>query len=49
MHNIKDIRKDFTLFAKSLEKRSLKIDFENLQQLDELKNKCNLKLTKTKF
>ena len=36
MHNIKDIRKDFTLFAKSLEKRSLKIDFENLQQLDEL-------------
>jgi seryl-tRNA synthetase len=36
MHNIKDIRKDFALFAKSLEKRSLKIDFENLQQLDEL-------------
>ena len=35
MHNIKDIRKDFALFAKSLEKRSLKIDFENLQKLDE--------------
>ena len=35
MHNIKDIRKDFALFAKSLEKRSLKIDFENLRQLDE--------------
>jgi hypothetical protein len=25
MHNIKDIRKDFALFAKSLEKRSLKL------------------------
>ena len=36
MHNIKYIRKDFALFAKSLEKRSLKINFENLQQLDEL-------------
>ena len=35
MHNIKDIRKDFAFFAKSLEKRSLKIDFENLRQLDE--------------
>src|SRR6056300_1649803 len=35
MHNIKDIRKDFALFAKSLEKRSLKIDFKNLQKLDE--------------
>ena len=35
MHNIKDIRKDFALFAKSLEKRSLKINFENLRDLDE--------------
>ena len=35
MHNIKDIRKDFAIFAKSLETRSLKIDFETLRQLDE--------------
>ena len=35
MHNIKEIRKDFIVFAKSLEKRSLNIDFENLQKLDE--------------
>ena len=32
MHNIKDMRKDFALFAKSLEKRSLKINFENLKE-----------------
>ena len=36
MHNIKDIRKDFIAFAKSLEKRSININFENLQKLDEL-------------
>ncbi len=35
MHNIKDIRKDFVAFAKSLEKRSFDIDFINLQKLDE--------------
>ena len=35
MHNLKDIRKDFFLFAKSLEKRSVNIDFNNLQKLDE--------------
>ena len=35
MHNIKDIRKDFIAFAKSLEKRSINIDFANLQKLDE--------------
>ena len=35
MHNIKEIRKDFTVFAQSLEKRSVKIDFKNLQKLDE--------------
>jgi len=35
MHNIKDIRKDFFAFAKSLEKRSYDIDFINLQKLDE--------------
>ena len=34
MHNIKDIRKDFVAFAKSLEKRSVNIDFDNLQKLD---------------
>ena len=35
MHNLKDIRKDFSVFAKSLEKRSINLDFENLQKLDE--------------
>ena len=35
MHNLKDIRKDFSEFAKSLEKRSVNIDFANLQKLDE--------------
>ena len=35
MHNLKEIRKDFSNFEKSLEKRSLKIDFNNLQKLDE--------------
>ena len=38
MHNIKDIRKDFTLFAKLLEKRSLKIDFEKPPNLDQRPN-----------
>ena len=36
MHNIKDIRKDLIAFAKSLEKRSININFEKLQKLDEL-------------
>ena len=34
MHNLKEIRKDFSNFEKSLEKRSLKIDFNDLQKLD---------------
>jgi seryl-tRNA synthetase len=36
MHNLKEIRKDFSKFAKSLEKRPINIDFTNLQKLDEL-------------
>ena len=36
MHNLKEIRKDFSKFQKSLEKRSIEVDFENLQKLDEL-------------
>jgi len=36
MHNLKEIRKDFSGFAKSLEKRSVNINFSNLQRLDEL-------------
>ena len=36
MHNLKEIRKDFSKFAKSLEKRSVNIDFSNLKKLDEL-------------
>ena len=31
MHNLKEIRKDFSEFAKSLEKRSVNIDFINLK------------------
>ncbi|MDA9603907.1 serine--tRNA ligase [Candidatus Pelagibacter sp.] len=36
MHNLKEIRKDFSEFAKSLKKRSTNIDFKNLQKFDEL-------------
>ena len=35
MHNLKDIRKDFTVFAKFLKKRFINLDFKNLQKLDE--------------
>ena len=35
MHNIKEIRKDFSKFQKSLEKRNINIDFEKIQKLDE--------------
>jgi len=34
MHNLKEIRKDFDAFRKSLEKRSVKLDFDKLQSLD---------------
>ncbi len=36
MHNLKEIRKDFSKFEKDLEKRSVKINFNNLKKLDEL-------------
>ncbi|WP_440925284.1 serine--tRNA ligase [Candidatus Pelagibacter sp.] len=36
MHNLKEIRKDFSKFEKDLEKRSVKIDFHNLKKIDEL-------------
>ncbi len=36
MHNLKEIRKDFLKFEKDLKNRSVKIDFNNLQKLDEL-------------
>ncbi len=36
MHNLKEIRKDFSKFEKDLEKRSVKIDFNNFKKLDEL-------------
>ena len=35
MHNIKEIRKDFSKFQKSLEKRNVIVDFEKIQKLDE--------------
>ena len=35
MHNLKEIRKDFSVFKKSLEKRSININFDNLLKLDE--------------
>jgi len=36
MHNLKEIRKNYSEFAKSLEKRSVNVDFANLEKLDEL-------------
>ena len=36
MHNLKEIRKDFSEFAKSLEKRFVDVDFFTLKKLDEL-------------
>ena len=35
MHNIKEIRKDFSKFQKSLEKRNINVNFEKIQKLDE--------------
>ena len=35
MHNLKEIRKDFSVFKKLIEKRSVNINFDNLQKLDE--------------
>ena len=35
MHNIKEIRKDFSKFQKSLEKRNVEAAFEKIQKLDE--------------
>ncbi len=35
MHNLKEIRKDFDLFQKNLEKRFINVDFDNLKKLDE--------------
>ena len=37
MHNIKEIRKDFSKFQKSIEKRNLEVDFEKIKKLDEQK------------
>ena len=34
MHNLKEIRKDFENFQKSLEKRSVDIDFNKVKKLD---------------
>ncbi len=34
MHNLKEIRKDFDKFKKALEKRSVNINFNNLEELD---------------
>ena len=35
MHNLKEIRKDFSAFQKSLEKRTANVNFDNLKRLDE--------------
>ncbi len=34
MHNLKEIRKNFDDFKKSLKKRSIDLDFVNLENLD---------------
>jgi seryl-tRNA synthetase len=36
MHNLKEIRKDFNNFKKSLQKRNTDTNFENLKKLDEI-------------
>ncbi|MEK9746393.1 MAG: serine--tRNA ligase, partial [Pelagibacteraceae bacterium] len=35
MHNIKDIRKNYENFVKSLEKRHLSVDINKIKDLDE--------------
>ena len=35
MHDLKKIRKDFNGFKKSMEKRSIEIDLDELKNLDE--------------
>ena len=46
MHNLKEIRKDFDTFQKALEKRSVKIDFDKLKDLD-VKNREFIKKKET--
>ena len=38
MHNLKEIRKNFDLFEKELQKRSTDVDFSKIKNLD-LKNR----------
>ena len=54
MHNIKNIRKDFDNFKELLKSRNLKIDINNIKNLDEknrilIQKKKNLKVKKKKF
>ncbi len=54
MHNLKEIRKNFSKFEKDLEKRSTNIDFVNLKKLDEtnrdlIQKKENLENEKKKI
>ena len=54
MHNLKEIRKDFDTFKKSLEKRNIDIDFNNLEKLDQqnrslIQKKETLEKEKKKF
>ena len=46
MHNLKEIRKDFDNFKKSLEKRFIKIDILNLEKLDK-KNRELIQIKET--
>ena len=34
MHNLKEIRKDFKAFKSAIEKRTIKIDLDEIQNLD---------------
>ena len=36
MHNLKEIRKDFEKFRKSIQFRNIDIDIDNLKELDEI-------------
>ena len=54
MHNLKEIRKNFDDFKKSLKKRSIDLDFDNLENLDKnnrdlIQKKENLEREKKKF
>ena len=49
MHNLKEIRKNFPAFEKSLEKRLIDIDFAKLKDLDIQNEVSNIDLEDNKI